>query len=493
MSGPSFPELYQDHFEYAWACLRRLGVPPEAQEDALQDLFLVVHRRLPEFAGRSTLKTWIFGVARRVAARHRRTEARRLRRHARLAAASATDPAFADDDELARREARRRLAEFLDGLDDERRAVFVLHLYEEMSAPEIAQTLGVNVNTVYSRIRLVREQFDRTFAAAAPAAVRVAKAPEHPPPGAQARVWAALLLVLGSGAAAAAPGAALVQGAAAAGHQAVAWALGLAAAGALVVVAAPRRDPSPSGAATSEHHKAAPIDATDIHASPEPAELPPPVTATPDGQAGHAARDGLLGVTTPLGPAPRDGRAAPLVGSTEPAPLGPAPRDGRAAPLVDDAEPAPLGPAPRDGRAAPRVDGAEPAPLGPAPRDGRAASGDSLPAKFSSDPEELAAADPLAREAELIAGVRAAIEAGRTDDALVGLRRHQREFPAGVLLRERLGLRAIALCRSERADEGRREAAAFVRAHPDSALAARVRQDCGLSAQADPPKKSPTP
>ncbi|PCC75027.1 hypothetical protein SAMN02745121_03767 [Nannocystis exedens] len=87
---------------------------------------------------------------------------------------------------------------------------------------EIAQTLGVNVNTVYSRIRLVREQFDRTFAAAAPAALRVARAPDRPPPGVQARVWAGLLLALGSGAAAAAPGAALAHGTAAAGHHALA-------------------------------------------------------------------------------------------------------------------------------------------------------------------------------------------------------------------------------------------------------------------------------
>nr|AHN85648.1 hypothetical protein [Nannocystis pusilla] len=273
-TSPSFPDLYQDHFEYAWACLRRLGVPPEAQEDALQDLFLVVHRRLPEFAGRSTLKTWIFGVARRVAARHRRTEARRQRRHARLAVVSASEPVAVHDDELARREARQRLAEFLDGLDDDRRAVFVLHLYEEMSAPEIAQTLGVNVNTVYSRIRLVREQFDRTFAAAAPAALRAAKAPEPPPHGAQARVWAALLLVLGSGAAA--PGAALAHGAATAGPHAFAWTVGLAAAALAIVVAAPppRSEPLPPSVAPPSS-VAPPTAVVDAPA----AQLPPLVAA----------------------------------------------------------------------------------------------------------------------------------------------------------------------------------------------------------------------
>jgi len=392
-TSPSFPDLYQDQFEYAWACLRRLGVPPEAQEDALQDLFLVVHRRLPEFAGRSTLKTWIFGVARRVAARHRRTEARRQRRHARLAAVSASEPVAVHDDELARREARRRLAEFLDGLDDDRRAVFVLHLYEEMSAPEIAQTLGVNVNTVYSRIRLVREQFDRTFTSTPPAALRAAKAPESPPHGAQARVWAALLLVVGSGAAATAPGAALAHAAATASPHALAWTLGLAAAALAVVVAAPPPASEPLSQTT---------------AAPSPAS--PPAVATSASTPAAAA--------LPVAPAP----PPPAV-------------------TTDSASP--------------------------------------------RRPARGATIDRLAVEAELIAEVRAAIEAGRTEDALAGLRRHQREFSDGVLQRERLGLRASALCRADRAREGRREAEAFLRDHPDSALAARVRLDCDLPAETE--------
>jgi hypothetical protein len=259
-----------------------------------------------------------------------------------------------------------------------------------MSAPEIAQTLGVNVNTVYSRIRLVREQFDRTFAAAAPAASRLAKLPEHPPRGAQARVWAALLLVIASGTAAAAPGAALAPGATAAGHQAVAWAIGLVAAAGLVVVAAapaPRSEPPPPIAATSA-----------------PASTPAPA---------------VVAEAVALAPAP------PPVTVDSPSP----------------------------------------------PR---------------REPSRATSPDRLAVEAELIAAVRAALEAGRTDEALAGLRRHQREFPTGVLQRERLGLRASALCRSDRAREGRSEAEAFLRAHPDSALAARVRLDCDLPAEPDP-------
>ncbi|MDC0722878.1 RNA polymerase sigma factor [Nannocystis bainbridge] len=476
MSGPnspSFPELYQAQFEYAWASLRRLGVPPEAQEDAVQDLFLVVYRRLPEFAGRSSLKTWIFGVARRVAARHRRTEARRLRRHARLAAVPDDAPAHTDD-ELARREARRRLAEFLDGLDDDRRAVFVLHLYEEMSATEIAQTLGVNVNTVYSRIRLVREQFDRTFAAVAPTALRSARTPEAPPRGAQARVWAALLLALG--AASAAPGAALAQGAAAAGHSAAAWTLGLAVAGTLVIVAA--RPAAPTTAEAADRSSApSHTRAGDAAARPDSRSDSGDTHAT---TASHVDARGAE--APPAAPSRKNS------GESE-APLPPAdlsPPDARAAGASPEAPPAV---APRHVH---RQSDAADLDEGDSSAHARDPAHASTRAHAPSQPSAALSAEDLAREAARITAARAAIEAGRTDEALAELRRHQREFPTGVLQRERLGLRAIALCRSGRTREGQREGEAFLHAHPDSALAARVRLDCTLPAT-NSPDREPTP
>src|SRR6186713_2887600 len=71
-SPPAFAEVYESCAKLVWRNLRRLGVPEAALEDAAQDVFLVVHRRLSEFEGRSTLRTWIFGIVLRVAARHRR-------------------------------------------------------------------------------------------------------------------------------------------------------------------------------------------------------------------------------------------------------------------------------------------------------------------------------------------------------------------------------------------------------------------------------------
>ena len=49
---PGFEVVYDQYFDFAWRNLRRLGVPPAQLDDAVQDTFVVVHRRLAEFEGR---------------------------------------------------------------------------------------------------------------------------------------------------------------------------------------------------------------------------------------------------------------------------------------------------------------------------------------------------------------------------------------------------------------------------------------------------------
>ncbi|HEX4338588.1 MAG TPA: sigma-70 family RNA polymerase sigma factor [Polyangiaceae bacterium] len=161
--APPFEAIYEEHFDFVWRSLRRLGVPDAQLDDAVQDVFVVVHRRLPEFEGRSTIKTWLFGIALRVASALRRSAARRP-----------TEPLVEDppdehagldaDAQREASEAARLVHRLLDSLDDDRRAVFVLTELEEMTAPEISAALGVNLNTVYSRLRLARRDFDAALA-----------------------------------------------------------------------------------------------------------------------------------------------------------------------------------------------------------------------------------------------------------------------------------------------------------------------------------------
>ncbi len=163
---PSFEEVYDQCFELAWRNLRRLGVPEAQVDDAVQDVFLIVHRRLGDLHGRASLRAWVCGIVTRVASDHRRA----IRRKSAQADPSVDtdtlpDPRGRDPyDSALRGEGVRRLHRLLDALDDDKRVVFVLAELEQMSAPEIAEVLGENVNTVYARLRAARQAFETLVA-----------------------------------------------------------------------------------------------------------------------------------------------------------------------------------------------------------------------------------------------------------------------------------------------------------------------------------------
>jgi len=158
-----FDHVYEQHFAFVWRSLRRLGFPDRTLDDAAQDVFIVVHRRLREFEGRSSLRSWLFAIARRVAHDHRRRIGRKERTEELPEAV--VDPRGATPAHDAERaEAVRVLHDILDGMDDDKREVFVLAELEQMTVPEISEAIGANVNTIYSRLRAARQAFDAAVA-----------------------------------------------------------------------------------------------------------------------------------------------------------------------------------------------------------------------------------------------------------------------------------------------------------------------------------------
>ncbi|MGC4122315.1 MAG: sigma-70 family RNA polymerase sigma factor [Myxococcales bacterium] len=155
---PRLEEIFKDYFAFAWTGLRRLGVQEAALDDAVQDVFLVVHRRLPDFQRRSAIKTWLYGIMLRVAHDHRRARQRK-------GESEPLDEGWADrrpgpQEAASRTEGLRLLEKILEGMDEEKRDVLVLADLEQLSAPEISEIVGANPNTVYSRLRAAREQFN---------------------------------------------------------------------------------------------------------------------------------------------------------------------------------------------------------------------------------------------------------------------------------------------------------------------------------------------
>lgn len=155
-------EVYERHAAMVFRALRALGVPPASLDDAVQDVFLVVHRRLGEFEGRAALTTWLFAIARRVAADHRRRVPRGTQP---LSAVVEVADAGADPARAAQTaEAARAVLAILDTLDAEQREVFVLMELEQLAAPAVAEIVGAPLNTVYSRLRLARARFEQALA-----------------------------------------------------------------------------------------------------------------------------------------------------------------------------------------------------------------------------------------------------------------------------------------------------------------------------------------
>jgi RNA polymerase sigma-70 factor (ECF subfamily) len=172
---PTFDAVYSAHVGFVWRILRTLGVAEPQLEDAVQDVFVVVHRRLPEWRGSAAITTWLFAIARRVAGVHRRRAGRRTRElpmaqvDEQLAQridgrAGAADP-FA---ELSRAQAAATVLAILELLDDDKRIVFALVELEQLSVPEVARMLDLKLNTAYSRLRLARAAFEAAVKARGP-------------------------------------------------------------------------------------------------------------------------------------------------------------------------------------------------------------------------------------------------------------------------------------------------------------------------------------
>lgn len=184
--------VYREHFDYVFTNLRRLGVPPAALEDACHDVFVVVHRRARSYDHRCAMRTWLFGVVRRVAADVRRSGGRHRRRLDALR--TIASPPVVLDDAIAD---RRLVQDFLDALDEGKREVFILVELEEMTANEVAATLQINPNTAAARLRAARRVLAERLAADGDLdrelrLLAAARAPERAPAETRTRVWAGL-------------------------------------------------------------------------------------------------------------------------------------------------------------------------------------------------------------------------------------------------------------------------------------------------------------
>lgn len=159
LPGGDFEQVYDAYFDFVWKNVRRLGVPDAQVDDAVQDVFLAVHRRLPEFRGEASLKTWLFHFVLKVTATYRRSAGARDRKHEAVSHEGSA-PVATPDSAVEEKQAVKLLHRLLGELSEERRELFVLVEIEAVSVAEAAQVLGLNVNTAHSRLRDARRDFE---------------------------------------------------------------------------------------------------------------------------------------------------------------------------------------------------------------------------------------------------------------------------------------------------------------------------------------------
>jgi RNA polymerase sigma-70 factor, ECF subfamily len=161
-AAPTLEAIYRTEVAWVVHTLRRLGVPELELDDCAHDLFVVVHRKLPEFDARKPLRPWLFGIAFRIASERRK---RFGRRHtAQTAATIELVGPSQPSDETRAHDALAVVVTLLARLKPIPRAVLVMHEMEGWSIREIAEVLGLRPNSAYSHLHRARRAINQAAA-----------------------------------------------------------------------------------------------------------------------------------------------------------------------------------------------------------------------------------------------------------------------------------------------------------------------------------------
>jgi RNA polymerase sigma-70 factor (ECF subfamily) len=193
--GEAFAALYRRHFGLVWSLTLHLGVPAAAREDVAQEVWMTIHRRMGALREGASMRAWVASITRHVVLHHRRADGRRSRKHAALTVVTGVC------EEIHHADAITTIDDTLRAMDPAQRETFVLVAVAELTGPEVAQVLGVPLNTVYSRLRLARARLAMALSDAhTEERQRAAEAGLRDEPntqGAASRVWLALVTDLG--------------------------------------------------------------------------------------------------------------------------------------------------------------------------------------------------------------------------------------------------------------------------------------------------------
>jgi RNA polymerase sigma-70 factor (ECF subfamily) len=162
-AGPDnpFQRVFENNVRFVWRVLEHHGMRGSDVEDATQEVFLVVARKMHELEDDSKLRSWLYGIARRVASSQRRRAY--VRREELMDVPPSVGAAAKQQEEMERFEALGRLQTVLEGLPEEQRLAFLLREVEQLTIQQVAEAMGCPLQTAYSRVRAAREYVMTAF------------------------------------------------------------------------------------------------------------------------------------------------------------------------------------------------------------------------------------------------------------------------------------------------------------------------------------------
>lgn len=161
----NFVDLYKKYFDFVWSSARYLGVAEAEMDDVVQEVFITIHSRISTLQKPESLRSWIYGITRRIVSTYHRNK-----RTALITADTARlepemlQPERASPFQIAEQtEQTELLRGLLEELDASKREVIELAELHEMTAPEIAAAIEIPLNTVYSRLRAAKLELEDAF------------------------------------------------------------------------------------------------------------------------------------------------------------------------------------------------------------------------------------------------------------------------------------------------------------------------------------------
>lgn len=148
--------VFREQHDFVWGLARSLGADRELADDIVQEVFLVVRRKLSDYEDHGKARAWLAAITHRVLADERKSTKRRLLREQR---SRLPVPARDPEQESSLRQGAQQLQTFLSRLPDPQREVFIFVEIEGLTSSDTASILGIRRNTVASRLRLARARF----------------------------------------------------------------------------------------------------------------------------------------------------------------------------------------------------------------------------------------------------------------------------------------------------------------------------------------------